>query len=345
MHTSSTKPAHTQTMSSPLRRTNSRSSPSRLTPNGMRRSQTNNYHSPLRPSPDTPTRLAEEFSNVYIDKEKSYRKKLDEHDDEQARLHIQALAKSLEEHERIRLRAERTRERLLLELERIEVQKAEDARLALEEERRRTAEAEADARQRELDAVKRREEALQQAAHKQREVEEAQRRIDAQRKQEEEDKAKREAERAKEEADRKTREESIAKEQAEAAKKAAQPAPPTAQPQPQPAATQAQTNGTPAPTQTSNTTVSPTSTRGVLVPKGIVTPAQEREAEHKRYMDLHQQLKVMRNDTLEQAKKIGLKNQLGDMRRDVKKVMGQMNKVDKNANREAVSFEELTCRS
>ena len=293
---------------------------------------------------DTPSRLIEEFSKVYLDDEKAFRKKLDETEDEQECLHRQALAKSLKEHEEIRQGAERAREILELELERIKVQKAEEERLALERERQRTAEAEAAARQRELDAVKRREEALQQAAQKQREVEEAQRRIDAQKKQEAEDKAKRDAERAKEEADRKAREEADARERAEAARKAAQPAPPTTQPQPQRSSTQAQTNGTPATPQTTNTTVSPNTTRGVSVPKGIVTPAQEREAEHDRYMDLHKQLKVMRNDTMDQAKKIGLKNQLGDMRRDIKKVMGQLNKVDKNANKEAVSSEELVCR-
>lgn len=85
-------------------------------------------------------------------------------------------------------------------------------------------------------------------------------------------------------------------------------------------------------------TVSATTSNGVLVPKGVLTPMQEREAEHKRYLDLHKQLKVMRNDTLEQAKQLGLKNQLGDMRRELKKIMGQMNKVDKAANRQSVSF-------
>ena len=70
----------------------------------------------------------------------------------------------------------------------------------------------------------------------------------------------------------------------------------------------------------------------------MLTPKQEREAEHQRYLNLHKQLKVMRSETLEQAKQIGLKNQLGDMRRDIKKIMGQLNKVDKAANRQAVSI-------
>jgi nucleoporin GLE1 len=293
---------------------------------------------------DSPSSLAEEFGKVYIDEEKAFRKKLDERDDEQETLHMQALAKSLKEHEEIRQGAERAAERLALHLERMRAQIAEEERLALERERQQTAEAEAAARQRELDAVKRREEALQQAAQKQREVEEAQRRIDAQKKQEAEDEAKREAKRAQEEADRKARDEASRKERAAAAEAANK----AAQPQQQPSSAQASTNGTqaaptPLATQASNTTVSPSS-RGVLVPKGIVTPAQEREAEHQRYLDLHKQLKVMRNDTMEQAKKTGLKNQLGDLRRDIKKVMGQLNKVDKNANREAVSCEELVYR-
>jgi nucleoporin GLE1 len=336
-------------MNSPLRRTNSRSSPSRLTPSAGRRSQPNSYHSPLRTSSDSPSRLIEEFSKVYIDGERAFRTKLDEQDDERERLHKEALTKALKEHEEIRQGAERAREILELTLERIRVEKAEEERIALERERQQAAEAEAAARQRELDAVKRREEALQQAAQKQRELEEAQWRIDAQRKQEAEDKAKRDAERAKEEADTKARHEADTKEReaaaAEAARKAAQPAPSTTQSQSQPPSTQPQTNGTAAPmpsaTQPSKATISPKSTHGVLVPKGIVTPAQEREAEHKRFLDLHKQLKVMRNDTLEQAKTLGLKNQLGDMRREIKKAMGQLNKVDKTANRDAVSFDEL----
>lgn len=319
----------------------------------MQRSHSNNYHSPLRArsdaSSDSPSRLIEEFKKVYIDEERAFRTKLDENDDERERIHKEALAKALKEHEEIRQSAERARERLELALERIRVEKAEEERVALERERQKTAEAEAAARQRELDAIKRREEALQQAAQKQREAEEAQRRIDAQKKQEAEDKAKREAERAKEEADRKARQEADTKDReaaaAEAARKAAQPAPSTTQPQSQPSSTQPQTNGTatamPSATQPSNATVSPKSTHGVLVPKGIITPAQEREAEHKRFLDLHKQLKVMRNDTLEQAKTLGLKNQLGDMRREIKKTMGQLNKVDKTANRDAVSSDYL----
>ena len=83
---------------------------------------------------------------------------------------------------------------------------------------------------------------------------------------------------------------------------------------------------------------------GVLLPTGVQTPKQEREAEHQRYLNLNKQLKVMRNDTLEQAKQIGLKNQLGDMRRDIKKIMGQLNKVDKVANRQAVSSQSIVVR-
>jgi nucleoporin GLE1 len=299
---------------------------------------------------DSPSRLIEEFSKVYIDDEKAFRKKLDEQADEQERLHRQALEQSLREHEQVRQSAEIAREKLQLEIQRMKAQRAEDERIALEKERQRSAEDEAAAMQRELEAVKRREEALQQAAQKQREVEEAQRRIDAQKKQVEEDKAKREAERTqREEADRKSREEAAAKERAaaeEAARKAAQPAPPVAQPQqqtPKPALAP-QTNGTPANSTTAapqsqvpTASVSGKTYNGVLAPTGVLTPMQEREAEHKRYMDLHKQLKVMRSETLEQAKQIGLKAQLGDMRRDIKKVMGQLNKVDKTANKPHVS--------
>lgn len=339
-------------MSSPIRRTNSRSSPARNTPNGFRRSQANAYQSPLRNNTntnnaDSPSRLIEEFSKVYIEDEKAFRKKLDEQCDEQERLHRQALEKSLKEHEEIRHSAEIARERLQLEVERLKLERAEQERRALEKEQRQAAEAEAAARQRELEEVKRREEVLQQAAAKQREVEEAQRRIEAQKKQEAEDKAKREAERAREEADRKAKEEAARKEReaAEAAKKAAPPVVSAVQ-QPQAAAAASKpatnviqaaqpTSSTPTPT----TTVSGPTSNGVLIPKGVLTPMQEREAEHKRYLDLHKLLKEMRQNTLDQAKQLGIKNDLGDMRRELKKVIGQMNKVDKVANRQSVSIQ------
>lgn len=337
-------------MSSPIRRTNSRSTPSRSTPNGFRRSQADGYHSPYRGSTDSPTRLIEEFSKVYIDDEKAFRKRLDEQADEQERLHRQALAKSLKEHEEIRQSAERARERLQLEIERMKAEKAASEQIALEAERLRAAEAEAAAKQRELEAVKRSEEALRLAAQKQREVEEAQQRIEAQRRQEDEDKRKRENERIqKEEAEKKRREEAAAKEHAEAeeaAKKAAQPAVAPQQP-PTPAP---QTNGTQpaqstAAAQPSSATEPAKSRNSVLVPGGIRTPLQEREAEHKRYLDLHKQLKVMRNETLEKAKQIGVKNEVGDMRREVKKSMGQMvtgrTRDDKLANQQVVSRQRI----
>ncbi|KAM0723119.1 hypothetical protein Q7P37_001319 [Cladosporium fusiforme] len=330
-------------MSSPIRRTNSRSSPARHTPNGFRRSQANNYQSPLRNNTDSPSRLIEEFSKVYIDDEKAFRKKLDEQYDEQERRHRQALEQSLKEHEEVRQSAEIARERLQLEVERMKLERAEQERRALEKDRRETAEAEAAARQRELEEVKQREQALQQAAAKQREVEEAQRRIEAQKKQEAEDKAKREADRAKEEADKKAKEEAAAKERAaaEAAKQAAPPVAPAVQ---QPAAApKPQTNGVqtaqPAPsTSASTATVSAGTSSGILVPTGVSTPMQQREAEHKKYMDLWKLLKPMRKNTKEQAVKAGITaNQLGDMRREIGKVVGQMNKIDKMANRKHMS--------
>jgi nucleoporin GLE1 len=153
--------------------------------------------------------------------------------------------------------------------------------------------------------------------------------------------------RQKEEANRKSREEAAAKERAaaeEAARKAAQPAAPAVQPQQQaaPQMNGAQAAPPAAITQASTATVSAKTNNGVLAPTGVLTPMQEREAEHKRYMDLHRQLKVMRNETLEQAKQVGLKAQLGDMRREIKKLMGQMNKVDKLANRQAVSGQSIS---
>lgn len=349
---------HSSNMSSPLRRSESysRSSPSRYTPNGFRRAHQNGYRgSPQRNSVDSPTRLIDEFSKAYIDEERSFRKKLDEHADEQERLHREALARSLREHEEVRLSAERARERLELEMERVKRQQEEAERAALDRARRAKAEEEAAAERRRVEEAKRQEQQLKEAAARQRELEETKQRMEDQKRQQEADKVKREQDRAKAETERK------AKEQAEAQKKARETnhvrftpsvagdsvgsstgAPPATQPA-------AQLNGLSGASQPSipltlaqKRTAGPgfTATTGTLMPQGIVTPAEDVVAEHQRYMDLHQRLKTMRSKTLSdyETRNKALKSQLGDMRRQLNKTMGQLNKKDKAANSVAVSF-------
>lgn len=303
---------------------------------------------------DSPSRLIEEFSKAYIDEERSFRKKLDQHADEQDRLHREALAKSLREHEEVRLSAERARERLELEMERVKRQQEEAERAALERARRTKAEEEAALERRKVEEAKRQEQQLREAAARQRELEETQHRMAEQKRQQEADKVKREQERAKAESDRKAKEEAEAQEKAKAANHVrftpsvaggsvgSSAGPPSAT---QPAA---QTNGTPAPSQpnvpltlaqkrTAGSNF--TATTGTLMPQGIITEPDEVDTEHQRYLDLHKRLKTMRSKTLSdyEARNKALKAKLGDMRRELNKTMGQLNKQDRKASAAAVS--------
>ena len=349
-------------MSSPLRRSErsySRSSPSRYTPNGFRRAQQNGYRaSPQRDSVDSPSRLIEEFSKAYIDEERSFKRKLDEQADEQDRLHREALAKSLREHEEVRMSAERARERLELEMERVKRQQEEAEREALERARRAKAEEEAAAERRKVEEAKRQEQLMREAAARQRELEETQRRVEEQKRQQDAEKAKREQDRVEAETERKAKEQAEAQQKAQADARATNHvrftpsvaggsvgssagAPPATQPT-------TQLNGAASTSQPSvpltlaqKRTAAPgfIATTGTLMPQWIVTQPEDVIAEHQRYLDLHSRLKTMRSKTLSdyEAQDRELKVKLGDMRRELNKTMGQLNKQDKKASAAAVS--------
>ena len=58
-----------------------------------------------------------------------------------------------------------------------------------------------------------------------------------------------------------------------------------------------------------------------------MSTAEERMAVHKQYLDLHKRLKQMREQVSQEVKKIsGLKDQLSDWRRAIKKCVGQLMK-------------------
>ena len=63
-----------------------------------------------------------------------------------------------------------------------------------------------------------------------------------------------------------------------------------------------------------------------------------REAEHQRYLEIHQKLKELRRFMADQGKKnANLKTQMGDMRRAIRKCMGQFTD-DKVGNKRPVSL-------
>lgn len=326
------------TMSSPFHspdrsRSTPRSSPSRQRLSDSRRvGQINGFHRPYRESPqrESPSRpLWEEFERLYVREENNFRQSLDAQDAEQERLHKQQLREALEQHEAVRQSAERARERLELEIKKESQRREEEEKRAVEEARRKLAEQEEAARRRQIEENKQREEERKRREALQREKEEQERQIAARKLREEQEKLQREAARQREEAECKSREYAIAKEQAQ-----------TQKPEPLPIqqSQHHQSNGiTAAPAHSAAsapTGLTPGVSGGTM--QGLVTTASEREGVHKRYVGLHQRLKVMRKSIVDECKRREFK-QLGDWRREIRVNCGQLNKLNKDSNRINVS--------
>ncbi|KAI7598083.1 hypothetical protein KC346_g14390, partial [Hortaea werneckii] len=223
--------------------------------------------------------------------------------------------------------AERAREQLQIEIELENRRREEEEKRRLEEARRKLAEEETAKQRRELEEAKRREEERKQQEALKREKEEQSRRAEAQKQREEQERTERKAAQEKEEADRKAREEAAAKAKQQEAQQAKAPPRPTVQPaQPaQSAPTQAQ-----PPAGSSAPATQPSTSNEAA--QGLVSTTEQREAVHQKYLALHKHLKKVRAYVEDECKKRGIKNQLSDMRREVNKIMGQINKHDKRAN-------------
>ncbi|RMY96128.1 hypothetical protein D0861_00261 [Hortaea werneckii] len=321
-------------MSSPLRssdpsRSTTRSDTSRHSRYGSRNGTTNGYHRSYRESTaDSPSRqLWDDFNRMMLDGNKAFTQELDTKSSEQEKLHRQALDEALQRHEKVRQSAERAREQLQIEIELENRRREEEEKRRLEEARRKLAEEETAKQRRELEEAKRREEERKQQEALKREKEEQSRRAEAQKQREEQEKTERKAAQEKEEADRKAREEAAAKAKQQEAQQSKPPPQPAVQPtQPaQPAPSQINPSaGSSAPA-----TQQATSKEAA---QGLVSTNEQREAVHQKYLALHKHLKKVRAHVEDECKKRGIKNQLSDMRREVNKIMGQINKHDKRAN-------------
>ncbi|KAI9670614.1 MAG: hypothetical protein M1831_005834 [Alyxoria varia] len=210
-------------------------------------------------------------------------------DAERQRQHRERVEEALQEHEAVRERASRAHELFKLEMEKRRLAQALKEQEAMERARREVEEKENMLRQ------------------QRREGEENQKRQEQQRV--EEDRAKRdEAIRLEErrKIEERERQERIKREEAEAAQGRAQQQ-----------STPQQPIAPAAPSQSTST--SPTAW------DGIRTPQAARDAEHKRYLNLHKSLKQMRQQVLDHAKSNpDLKTQLGNWRRQIKKTIGQL---------------------
>ncbi|KAI6853713.1 hypothetical protein KC323_g9209 [Hortaea werneckii] len=321
-------------MSSPLRssdpsRSTTRSDTSRHSRYGSRNGTTNGFHRSYRESTaESPSRqLWDDFNRMMLDGNKAFTHELDTKSSEQEKLHRQALQEALQRHEKVRQSAERAREQLQIEIELENRRREEEEKRKLEEARRKLAEEETAKQRRELEEAKRREEERKQQEALKREKEEQLRRAEAQKQREEQEKTEWKAAQEKEEADRKAREGAAAKAKQQEAQQAKAPPRPTVQPvQPaQPAPSQAQ-----PPAGSSAPATQPSTSNEAA--QGLVSTTEQREAVHQKYLALHKHLKKVRAYVEDECKKRGIKNQLSDMRREVNKIMGQINKHDKRAN-------------
>ncbi|RMZ04085.1 hypothetical protein D0860_06523 [Hortaea werneckii] len=318
-------------MSSPLRssdpsRSTTRSDTSRHSRYGSRNGTTNGFHRSYRDSTaESPSRqLWDDFNRMMLDGNKAFTHELDTKSSEQEKLHRQALQEALQRHEKVRQSAERAREQLQIEIELENRRREEEEKRRLEEARRKLAEEETAKQRRELEEAKRREEERKQQEALKREKEEQSRRAEAQKQREEQEKTERKAAQEKEEADRKAREEAAAKAKQQEAQQAKAPPQPTVQPA-QSAPAQAQ-----PPAGSSAPATQPSTSNEAA--QGLVSTNEQREAVHQKYLALHKHLKKVRAYVEDECKKRGIKNQLSDMRREVNKIMGQINKHDKRAN-------------
>lgn len=271
--------------------------------------------SPLKNILDSPSRqLLYELSRLGITAQEDFYARLDKESLEREAQHRDALAAAAVAHEQIRRRAEIEREKLELQLQAERRRRDEEDQRELQRRRQEKAEREIAERKQELEQARLAE------IEKQRVIE-ARRAEAAAAEKEKQEREERDAEiarRLKNLQDAQAKKEQVemqakkdAEEAASRAGKAKQLAASASQSLP------AQRGGVPAALQPNRN--------------------PEREAEHRRYLAIHRNLKEARKFlTLEASKFPQVKQQMGEMRREVKKCIGQLTE-GKGANRGPVS--------
>lgn len=279
--------------------------------------------SPYKTSIDNPSRqLLHELSRLSLVMHDNFYERLDKENKLREIDHRNALASAAAEHSRIRRSAEIEREKLELQLD------AERRRREAEEtrdlEKRRQEKADRDAEERREAATKRQEKVDRDLAEKRREDELAElqrRRIAEEQKVEEVKRAKKDRDDA--ELGRRFK----AVQDAEAQKKAEQLAHEAARD-----AQRQQQSTHHLPPNLQNRNSQPRTTP--------LAPADSKaEAEHQKYIEIHQNLKKLREmvkQGVQQDSK--LKERIGDMRREIKKCVGQLIS-GKGANKAPASFQ------
>ncbi|KAF2018731.1 hypothetical protein BU24DRAFT_103827 [Aaosphaeria arxii CBS 175.79] len=256
---------------------------------------------------DSPARqMLLDFSQMLIRSDQEFNDRLDLDAAQHAKLHNEQIAKASLEHAKVREGAEREWQRLLLEQELARRKREEEQLKEVQRLEQEKAKKEAEALQRELEAKQREEEAARRVAEQQRKIHEAEARIKAQKEQEE---AAQKQKLAQEAAAREAQQAAVAAEKARIQAVAQQKV--TAQLQ-TPAAPSA-----PAP-------VAPTVAASTQAASQPVS-AQVEEL-HAKYLDLHKRMKDFWKPFKKQCAVPGnpLKGPVGDMRRDIRKAIGQV---------------------
>ncbi|MCJ1478631.1 hypothetical protein MMC13_007312 [Lambiella insularis] len=253
--------------------------------------------SPYKRAGDSPSRqLLWELGRLHIDGREAFQAKLEKESLERESAHRAALAAAAEEHDRIRRSAEREREKLQLQIQAERARRDQEERKELDRQRQERIDEQIANKQKEVQRLAAKEAADKKIAELQRLEAEAVERRRIEKERQDADAARRVAEQ--ETAERESQEREKRARDAAAA-----------------AISRAQIKPKPAPTPV------PDAAPTVQIARG--NPSIE--AEHQRYLEIHRKLKEFRKYMLEQGKRNpALKKQMGDMRRTIKKCVGQL---------------------
>lgn len=271
--------------------------------------------SPYKLAKDSPSRqLLWELGQLAISTQEGFYAHLDRESHEREALHQQALAAATAKHESVRRTAEQYRERLEAQIQAERKRRDDEEAKGLEKLRREKVEQEIAERKREVERAKTIELEEKRIAEVKRLEKEAADRKKAERERQDAETAKRQEEERKKAARQKdeaaaaevrAREVAVAAQEARSAPVVQAPAPISA---PAP------------PVQQSTPTTQPIQNT-------------QSEAEHSRYLEIHRALKELRKFMTAQAKQNAqLKGAMGDMRREIRKSVGQL-RDGKGANK------------
>ncbi|KAI9820003.1 MAG: hypothetical protein M1827_006574 [Pycnora praestabilis] len=272
--------------------------------------------SPYKLATDSPSKqLLSELGRLRINADEGFYARLERETSEREKIHRLALAAAAVEHERVRESAEVARERFQLELDQERKRRDEEERLDLDRKRQEKADRELEQRRREIGEARKEEAERKKLADAAREKKELDRR-----KLDQEQKQKRETEAARQKSEKENAEKT-GRERREAIQNAAPV------PLPQPACEARPLPPAPSPALPQPLPRLPT----------LKSSTSEKELAQQQYVEIHKRLKQLRKFMVQQSKQNpNLKERMGDMRREIKKCLGQLTE-GKGANQGSIN--------